>query len=716
MTKSVFLIAVAFFFLLQVSSCLPDTNVWESVTLVYQDASLPHLKPFSRLLENVLKDVPGVSKECKESLSLFRERLLQKRTDAVLLFDSWGRLGSGSFRQRPTDFGHYRQCLRTKLSGTFESRYLLLKTNFPSGKPLNPEYDSGDFPSDFNAIVENGRPFYRLNAICVPNSCSVEDVEDILKSKVITDRLHPIKLEVFTSETEGEDPFEETRVYHNLALLVILSLVTITVYSSVTKNSNNNWIACFDVKENNRRLMSPPKGSNYDPLGYIYFITMLVGVLTVMGHSFYTSHPSYMPVMWSLFTFLSDAGEFFHFSLSSVVIAVIIMCSSVFTFRIFYQNGRNVSLGQFIFAKLARVVPILLTVIILKIAMPSLIPSHGMGPLFSEIHRNQSLNCLHHGWKDLLFFSNGIDYYHMCSPVTWWVSVDMQCFFLFVIPMFTFNWSEKIGVILTLTMSVFGVLVNFHHLNEIAHIPLYPFFYEITTNVGDIVKLTYFNTRAFIPSYGFGILLAYYFLSKKSATSEPEKNRNLESQGHTKTSVLLAVAFVSAYIYSIYLFATTYDTFGRPLRPRIIELIIGTLLRTILVITFMGMSYFGFMRTKRQLKFYNSKFLVLSTRSMLSIYLCHPIIISFLIGERQQVIDYTALAHVKEGVLTFLLSIPLSYFLMMIVEFPSVNLAKLIISRWQKTPVTSLKQGREVQSRTLTTANEKHHDLKYKAG
>src|SRR5207248_11863 len=114
---------------------------------------------------------------------------------------------------------------------------------------------------------------------------------DILKSKVITDHLHPIKLEVFTSETEGEDPFKESRVYHNLALLVILSLVTITVYSSTTKNSNN-WIACFDIKENHRRLMSPPKGGDYDPLGYIYFITMLVEVLTTMGHSFMPSHPS----------------------------------------------------------------------------------------------------------------------------------------------------------------------------------------------------------------------------------------------------------------------------------------------------------------------------------------------------------------------------------------------------------------------------------------
>ena len=130
---------------------------------------------------------------------------------------------------------------------------------------------------------------------------------------------------------------------------------------------------------------------------------------------------------------------------------------TIFSLPSLESMNRKSFLNQF-FSRYFRTVPVIMTVNFLFIILPFLVPRH-LGPVSDAIIDYPSKICSCNFHKDLTMTANFGDAHETCNPVTWFISLDLQMFILFFIPLKILGHNHKKGLIIIAVMGAAGLMM-----------------------------------------------------------------------------------------------------------------------------------------------------------------------------------------------------------------------------------------------------------------
>lgn len=430
--------AVLLFFLLPavLSSEQQDVRYvddWVTAARLLGHYAWPHRQPFISLVNFLLsqesnRNPPHLSIQCSQSLSSFVSALDRQREDAMLLFDSFSKVSPGLLSDRLQDFGHYSQCHKSSFEGQ-ATTYYLLALNWPLPRHTSSHFtftfDEGTFQrltnesynsswiAKFNRNVDNFSVYPQLFAICLPASCSDIDVSHLLSQ--LDEHITPLKITVFSSESVATDPFSD----YNGSFLQVTSrcllccVIAFSLLSSLLCNLQpalykNSFFKHFDALEHTDRLFSFSSGSKQRPTEFISGYKGLYLITAISNHAYMPLTPAvgfhFLPIhtlevfdpLWN--TFQRGMATF------NVNVSVSAMLNSISWIEPLEKSRGKTTFALFLLLRVLRTLPVTVVCLLLVYSLPVLAP--GSGPLVTRAQRSILTNCLHNGWKELLFVSN----------------------------------------------------------------------------------------------------------------------------------------------------------------------------------------------------------------------------------------------------------------------------------------------------------------------
>ncbi|KAK5638079.1 hypothetical protein RI129_012374 [Pyrocoelia pectoralis] len=209
---------------------------------------------FSKSIERYLLNETKLNGECRDQLWEYVENLQTGQQWALQLYDASSKLPSGILDGNFYDLGSFDECIETKsVSGKVTGKYCL-----------------GDlFIRDDNIILETLVKKERLSqnisfSICLPNLCSTEDMQHVVKSTGLNLTLTENKC-----QTKESQPKWDSLAYATLSFfcLIALLMVVSTIYEACTDfyynffllSRGSPWLVgfllgyfIFTLKENNK--------------------------------------------------------------------------------------------------------------------------------------------------------------------------------------------------------------------------------------------------------------------------------------------------------------------------------------------------------------------------------------------------------------------------------------------------------------------------------
>ncbi|XP_076319872.1 nose resistant to fluoxetine protein 6-like isoform X2 [Tachypleus tridentatus] len=450
----------------------------EDITRMWKDMN----KEFRHFVNSLMKEnLPTLIRYSYESqissscnVALLRLLFALRRLEpwAMELIDASGKLPDGVMRGTLAAFGSYDNCLEIKetisperKSDIITGKYCTIKVRPPL--PKKPKViKNGDIIIDGDIFSEKSvtnilasRSFffyfvwYRVG-MCVPSSCSREDVEELVKSALKKSHL---VVDVPNCEMKVTEHMTTVQI-------IVISLLTVLVLLVVTATSaeiSSCWITgsgkptkrgiatkallCFSLVENWNKLMNTKGNRQMETLNGMKMFSML---WVILGHTYY-------------FVELFSARDIYQsfFSMNNVPFQIILNAwLAVDTF--FFLGGLVMTYGVLkkmkksegklnllieILHRYLRLTPTILFVL----GLLFLEPLTASGPFWKEKIMKEITNCESNWWRILVYGINWVDYKDMCLPHLWYLSVDMQLFIpMLLIAWLLYKW-PKMGLLLT---------------------------------------------------------------------------------------------------------------------------------------------------------------------------------------------------------------------------------------------------------------------------
>ena len=134
------------------------------------------------------------------------------------------------------------------------------------------------------------------------------------------------------------------------------------------------------------------------------------------------------------------------------------------------EKTQKIDLLKFWVSRYLRITPLFAAIIL---AMVSFLKYFGNGPLFSATNDRFVPDCERYWWSALLHVQNYVNPNNVCLVHSWYLSVDMQLFFLSPIilyPLWRFG-KYFIGVILAIIVGTMGGSFAVAFINEFPAFP-----------------------------------------------------------------------------------------------------------------------------------------------------------------------------------------------------------------------------------------------------
>lgn len=509
---SVASVTVALIVSSQVVSCDDDVS---RVDTLYERYSYPFKERFIDLLDIITshRETTGVhvSNTCKGDLRVFSHALKSGHDEALAMLDSFTHPRSGQETGVIIDMGHHSLCESVHLNGRASVQHLLSAVySAPSVDQVQQQspgiHNSSSWTHQLIWHSVDIHYLPRIFAICLPSSCTANEVKSVLESSYFTHLTDPLTLTLLV--THDITPLE--RMVKMMICAALLILLALNVMGTALSAIGNSSLSSFDVVSNFKLLMKPPSKSSTQFVAkfkvfYIVVANVSHLIVPITYHSLFTMmRPLHMTLVESE-TARSLFGSF------SILICLNFIVSSSLSIISWYPilSRRELSFFQFALTRALRSIPVVLFMTCVLIVSSDLSPKN---PMMRTWLSDTSLNCLHNGWYELTFVSNFADVNSLCHRVSWFTSADMQlysCFFLlsvhlcksqdhertirFMIPMVT-----SLALLSTFPSSTFITLWI-----KLMHHGLY--FFEDPMKY---IKI-YFNPVQYAMSYAAGLYLGH---------------------------------------------------------------------------------------------------------------------------------------------------------------------------------------------------------------
>lgn len=422
-----------------ISTADPDRDKWIHGVDKFAKIAYPLKHEFATFVDTIANDASvAVSSDCRVALSKFSTGLMNNEYESMVLFDSFSKVRSGAIKFAGYNYGAYRQCLD-------HGRYVYMGIEFPT--PLDPRIKQfkqispniSDWRITWSKSIEIRRwdPYHF--AICVPDSCTEEDVKGVLKSKHLQELIDPLSARVITTESRS-DPFTINWT-RGVAILTVMGILSLGFWAAALNYvfpdlRISQLLKPFDVVENLIKLFSPVKHedsmavvsntyrSMYLLSGACAHTMISINVATLLqrleaGNSLIVDIDR---------NFVSPVVSPMVNALPSLITVHMIATGSFTVVRwIPVMMKERVNLMTFAMDRIFRTLPVVAMYLVIIQTLP--IISHG-GPLMKHVQQGYADVCFRNGWKELLFINNYGEMREICLPVAWFISSEFQLYLM----------------------------------------------------------------------------------------------------------------------------------------------------------------------------------------------------------------------------------------------------------------------------------------------
>ena len=480
------------------------------------------------------------------------------------MLDATGRpFPAGTTDGSITDLGSYDQCLAIQNSD-LRGQYCLVRWSPPlppvgkrdPSQPLNLQSRvlnftgtelEGTFIDDIAGYVHALYDRHGRFGICTPSTCSKDDLQQL--TEAIAKDTH-IYAEVAYCEVASSIVLTTTQT---VLVVLILSIILIVVIATVThllieRRRRSNFYNCeksscgddgpepFAIQlvmalsslSNFRTLVSmeEKKGS----ISAIHGIRVISMVWIILTHTYlvpikesfsFARHFLYV-VEGAPFQLIVNGWVLVDtFFFLGAMLATSSLLSSL------KKSAGRLDLGQVVANRISRLTPNMW----FTIALITVLPSLGSGPMWQEYFAGQSRRCQHYWWATMFYFNNWMPESKLCLLHTWYLSADMQMFLISLLFIPLFYWRPKLGFAATLSALGASVLTNamLTYANKLPPTVIYN-----TPSEADVMaqaESVYLPTYSHAGPYAVGVLFGFLFhwdlfdRNKDSNNNPPVKNK-----------------------------------------------------------------------------------------------------------------------------------------------------------------------------------------------
>ncbi|XP_068083089.1 nose resistant to fluoxetine protein 6 [Anabrus simplex] len=515
----------------------------------------------------------GLKEPCKSHMSYYENSYKYGQPWAMYMYDASTKFPESVLMGTLAHAGNFDECIAVRdvkaLDGsTFHGKHCVVTAiiipNIPS--------------KGVTAAMQT--PVINLGT-CVPSTCDVDDaaliVKEDFKERLLAvspvfnfiDLITTVPESLCQTKTEIE---LDTKDWTAISILVVVAVLVVlsTAYDVFTLHSESriNLLLAFSVYTNGSKLFAISTSKSGNTITCLHGIRFFSMAWVIVGHRYssFINLPSLNPGRYGeeiyadwRYLWITNAS----FAVDTFFVLSGLLVAYTFLQKVPKTNSFNVPM--YYLHRYIRLTPPLAIIVLLEV---SLLRHAGSGPSWKYVQEYLGNHCENNWWITLLYLQNYIKVKEQCIDQAWYLSVDMQLFWLsplVLIPLW--KWPKK-GLYLTGALSIAGIVSNFviSYVKEYSGTTVGP----NVRNGEDFDKLLYNPTHARFVPYLLGVLLGYLLVYLKSRKITVKFTKIVTLLLWVAAGVLLplTLCIVNVYRQPGYEFnnfsAALYHSLGRP--------------------------------------------------------------------------------------------------------------------------------------------------------
>ncbi|KAG5680046.1 hypothetical protein PVAND_009577 [Polypedilum vanderplanki] len=468
-----------------------------------------------------------------------RKLLQANRFDEML--DSWSNFTQMYHFGNSIDFGEFDKCLNFKHE-KIQPQYCLIQYQYK--KSLNRKIIS--VPPKKTPLNKNWNHLDNRfgGAICIPSSCRVQNVKDIMKEVFNGSdfvQTNDYDQTEFCEQTEINPKIDSFLIVSAACLLIIIIFVIVGTFITHVPSVSFyiKFFQCFSMKRNFKSLMTfPDNVSQISCLNGIKAIST-IGIFFMHSNLFRMVFPFKDGYKLSVLTKI----KYSDFVISLLILMdTFLIVSGMLVARTLIRSEK-ISLWKFYFQRYMRLTS-LVFVLICYAAINIFVFQMFPKPYF---HLEHMMNdCKIYGWTTMLHIQTFVNPMSMCIPHAWYVSVLFQL--IIIAPLIHLALKKQKDFVKILCYGII-ILIGLL-LRLIIFIPRKTYFDSETGVViemnNEIVAYTYFTPFIRVISFFSGVLLAHIL--------EQDNKNNLFSNDKINKFILKCGFYISIIAIVTYIF------------------------------------------------------------------------------------------------------------------------------------------------------------------
>ncbi|KAL1440574.1 hypothetical protein MTO96_001130 [Rhipicephalus appendiculatus] len=470
-----------------------------------------------------------IGPECMASYFKLFLGLRKLKGWAVRLVDATGKPADGLLEGTMAFVGAFDECLDTVVWDEQDSSRLLFRGRYCTAQ-VAPKFTLRDlFHNESQAHKElatylpkkamlknalripGNHVIFRVG-LCVPSTCSKDDIERMVKYTV---KHMDMKAEVTEClQREKNTPLSVIQITVITLLAAFLSLTIIGTVTDITIKERRHpkapasekhgrpleALLCFSAYTNARKLFAPQRTSR-----------------TLLLHRARAALPRAVQRPRDVLgQFLLLWRHQFHAGRRLVLFHQRFARRLHQLERELTESNGRLNVIRFLFNKYWRMMPPLL----LSLGLLFLMPVLGDGPFWNDIMGTEIRLCEKSWWSNILLINNFWDSKEMCLVATWYLACNFQFFVLSIfilIPLY--NW-PIVGLTATFLLLLAGSIVS-GVITFMADLPPGLIFYPDLDTVSNLVTYVYHKPYNHIGSYCVGVFLGYVIVRHRDIKLKP---------------------------------------------------------------------------------------------------------------------------------------------------------------------------------------------------
>ncbi|PSN45474.1 hypothetical protein C0J52_08664 [Blattella germanica] len=295
---------------------------------------------------------------------------------------------------------------------------------------------------------------------CIPSSCTPKNFEDALNLFLLEQNVTATVNDVNCHTNKKKSLQTEDYIAIVIIALIVVLVVASTVYDLAAKGEKRELLTSFSFVKNGKKLLSTETSS--DTLDAVHGMRFISMCWVLWGHRYTVAIAVPSVNFITLQDFLQDPANLFITN-GTLSVDTFLFLSGLLMTYVFLKQMKNKMKGFNIpLYYLHRYIRLTPPYVIMILFEGTLLRYLTNGPLLTATIDLMAENCQKYWWRNILYINNYFDPTEMCMGQSWYLSVDMQLFWLSPLILYPlWKWPKKWNVILLSILTLAGIAAPF---------------------------------------------------------------------------------------------------------------------------------------------------------------------------------------------------------------------------------------------------------------